>query len=174
MAGNLETSSGLHPASKSRTRTAAPRLTVIQAFELLRDRLHAQLAILETLARERAAPQSTAMARDLCQRERDLTQARAAFQEEADRIERERAMDLEKLEEDRQLLAQAWEKLEREQLTTVLPATKDRRFALPTRQSPASDPPSSAFEQSEIITRAVLEQFQSLRRDVRSNSQCKK
>jgi hypothetical protein len=171
MAGNPEPRSG---GSKSRTRTAAPRPSVIQAFELLRERLHAQMAILETLARERAAPQSAASARDLSQRERDLQQARTALKEEADRIECERALDLEKLDQDRELLAHAWENLEREQLTTPVPATEDRRLVLLTRQAPPANALSSAVEQSEIITRAVLEQFQSLRRDVRKNSQCKK
>ncbi len=174
MAGKPEARSGLHLGSNSKASMASQRIRAIHAFELLRERLHAQMAILETLARERADHQPTGLARDLSQRERDIQEARAELQAEADRIKRERALDLEELEHARQLLAQAWENLERAQLNTAIPVVDDRRLTVPTRQIPSASPPPTDVIQSETITRAVLEQFQSLRRDVRKNSQCKK
>jgi hypothetical protein len=174
MASNPEIGPELRLRSKAKGLTAAQRSTVFQAFEQLRKRVHEQMAILETLVRRHDASQTAISEPDLCQQQIELEQARLALKAERDRIERERYVVLEELAHDRQLLAQAWENLEREQVKMAVLVAEDRRPIPLTLQSPQQRPPSSTADQSEMISRAVLEQFHTLRRDVRNNEQAKK
>jgi hypothetical protein len=172
MVSEMETGSGLRLGMRTKSRAAAPLASVVQAFEQLRERLHVQMAILEALARQRGSSQSSDLDRELCDQRAQLQRERAALKAERDRIERERHVMLEKLEHDRQLLAEAWNNLEREQMRMAAPVADDRRAMHSAQRAPVPIP-ASASAQSETVTQAVLEHFHTLRRDVRKNTRSK-
>jgi hypothetical protein len=166
----------------SKGQPSPPRLALIQSLEELRARVHRQLDALETLAHARAQHGSSALSEreeQLQQRAIELEHAHMHMKNEAERWERERRTMLEQIEHDRRVLAEAWERLEREQV---------KNFAVPAAASPPATLPSpplpttyvgptpwpatlsSAPGRDHPVTEEVLRQFQSLRRDVRRNA----
>jgi hypothetical protein len=149
------------------------RVNLIQALEELRGRVHSQLDALETLARDRARQGSkSVLQRDeqLELRASELEEANARMRTDAERWQHERQAMLEQIENDRRLLADAWERLESEQVNAfaVAPTTApSTTFAVP---APWPAPLSSVTSRDQPVTEEVLRQFQSLRRDVRRNA----
>jgi hypothetical protein len=165
-----KTAAQLAGESTERPAKGPARVDLIQALEELRGRVHNQLDALETLARDRARQGSRTLEsheEQLQQRATELEEVNAHMQTEADRWQRERQSMLEQIENDRRLLADAWDRLEREQVkafavapTTAPPST----FATP---APWPATISSATSRDQPVAEEVLRQFQSLRRDVR-------
>jgi hypothetical protein len=79
---------------------------------------------------------------------------------------------IEELDADRRLLAEAWERLEREQVDGRIAVAADPRPARLPTQVPAPKPVivSLSSEGPSPISQAVLRQFEALRRDVRRAS----
>jgi hypothetical protein len=155
---------GLPPASHA---------SLHQGLMLMREHFHRHLDAIEALARERA-PRSTG---DLAAREQQLQrrlagleQLQVRFEAESGRWERERKAMIEQLEQDRRLLSEAWERLEREQVKTAPVAAESGR------STAAGTPPAWALavptpgRQEQPVAEEILRQFQSLRRDVRRNA----
>jgi hypothetical protein len=144
------------------------------------ERIHAcvqqRLDQIEALARARAPSQSAADADcepALRQTIVELEQTRERLHAESDCHDREWHTALEQLENDRRLLAQAWERLERERIEAL--AAPHGHSPAPSRQAerPASFPARgmTADETNDAIAQAILRQFQSLQSDVRRAAQ---
>jgi hypothetical protein len=146
-----------------------------QGLERLRDLVHQRLDRIEAMARERGDdPAHEPSQRELELRNRiaELEERQARIVAEARRMEQEWHAGMEKIEHDRRLLAEAWERLERERIDGVghpaeAPGPK------PTHPSPSPSPsfrPTVAPQSNDVVTHAVLKQFQALRSDVRKNA----
>lgn len=96
-----------------------------------------------------------------------LQDGRESLRLEEERREREWEVRLEAIEHDRRLLAEAWERLEREQLALAAPARASHEAARADRayEAPRVARPSAAPEAA--VDQAVLRQFEALRQDVR-------
>ena len=96
----------------------------------------------------------------------------AALQEERDRREREWIEQIQSLEHDRQRLAEAWEKLEREQISAL--STSRSTIEAPRPASPASSPSPAARQATgadDSLDRMIMRQFEELRKDVRRTAE---
>jgi hypothetical protein len=144
------------------------------ALQRLRDQVRERLDRIETLARTQlAAPRSMAA---------DSNDAHAAFRAEREAWERTRQAQLEELETNRRLLAEAWERLETERIEAAkrvvagpAPAAAatqaQQQPPAPVARAPAVPVVRSAeIEKDDSVTRSIMREFQSLRRDVRRNS----
>jgi DNA repair exonuclease SbcCD ATPase subunit len=156
------------PESKARTARTGPT-GLVQGLERIREALQAKLDQLEAVAREQVAAVSQVdleQERELEQRIAGIEEAQRRLRSETERWEKERQTALEQLEHDRKLLAESWQRLEREQLENHAPA----------RPAPESDRVqpvvlrTSAIDPNDPVTQAILKQFQTLRRDVRRNA----
>ena len=149
--------------------------TLIQGLDRLRDGLIQRLERIESIAVE----QARLLDQDSSEREdylRDrvsvLEAAQARRQAEAKRREQEWLAVLQQLEADRRLLAEAWERLESQQLETghgppSAPVAPVERAAVErpvVHRQPNNDP------DDDPVTRAILRQFQALKGDVRRNA----
>lgn len=132
----------------------------------LRARLHRGLDRLEALVREqlRARPAPRPAAEELAR----VEEARVRLLEESERWEHQRRVQLEAIEHDRRLLAEAWERLERAQLE-VAPAPPPPPVLprAPEWAAPAPPPHEPRADAAGVVSQAVLRQFEALRRDVR-------
>jgi hypothetical protein len=152
---------------------------LIQGLERLRECVGRRLEDLETLARERVSASPTAAdppePQGLLQRRiAEFEEAQRSLREQADRREREWREALEQLEADRQLLAEAWDRLERERIESPAAAQVQApaggraaavdRVAIPTALPEPHDP------DGDHVAHAILKQFQALRNDVRRNA----
>ena len=108
---------------------------------------------------------------ELQQRTAEMDEAQRRTRTERDRWENERTTMLEQLEHDRRLIAEAWERLEREKLENPEPAraatalrngTSDRQAVKVSRLVVASN-------EENPVAQAILRQFQAVRRDVGSS-----
>jgi hypothetical protein len=177
MPNELSEKSKAQPASDSKGPATTARLALIQSLEELRERVHRQLDALETIARARAEQSAKALherEEQLQQRVVELEHAHLHIKNEADRWERERKAMLEQIEHDRRLLAEAWERLEREQVKNFGVVQTAARSTVASAPAPIPVPwpvtlsPSTGRDQP--VAEEVLRQFQSLRRDVRRNA----
>jgi hypothetical protein len=155
---------------------------VLQGLDRLRDFVHQRLDWIESLAQERAA----AGPADPSERENELRRRLVELEDryarvvaEAKRKEREWESGLETLENDRRLIAEAWDRLERERVdgavgTPGQPAPRPASGSVPPRNNPGAPPksfrPAVTPESNDVITHAILRQFQALRSDVRRNA----
>jgi hypothetical protein len=178
-------------APNGRTGTAWARpaaASPIQGLQWLRQRVLERLDALEALARRLEAPPDAAEVADLeqtlRQRLAEVEEARRRVHAEAERREREWNESLAQLEADRRLLAEAWERIERQRIER--PGASDghlRPHALvqgPPKGGPAVPPHTAApaparsavidQDPSNPVARAILREFQALTRDVRSNA----
>ena len=157
-------------------RTAAETVP-FQALEQLRERVHRRLDQIQDLLRERLASGSTdEREAEWTNRFKEMEEALEAAKSDAHCADRERVAALEKVEQDRALLAEAWERLERERIDLetgrflVAPAANPpSRTLIPGVISPQLSPirSASANPADDPVERAVFQQFQALRRDVR-------
>jgi hypothetical protein len=163
---------GNSPEAGARRRPARPEATpLVQGLEALRGRLDR----IEALAIERAdaAPpgEPSEAERALRQKVAELEERLGRAQAEARRRDQEWKAALEQLEGDRKLLAEAWERLERERIDAAgAPAAAPRPYAPhPAPAVPVAARPAVTTEADEAVAHAVLKQFQALRGDVRRN-----
>jgi hypothetical protein len=152
---------------------------LIQGLERLRECVEQRLVRLESVARERAAApahQPSELEQELQHRIAEYEEAQARFRTQAERREQEWRAAVEQLEGDRKLLAEAWERLERERIETpaAAPGTgpgrapaAGREAAPPERPRPR---PETADPAQDSVTLAILQQFHTLRSDVRRNA----
>lgn len=158
-----------HPAASFAPDPAA----VVARLEQLRASVRRGLDRIEALARQRLA--TPASAAEFEPRLRELEQARAELEADAERWERQRAAQIADLEHERRRLAEAWERLERDRLEG---SSAPRAAAIPVpipgpesiaRPPAPLEPAGAEFEGP--ISRAILHQFEALRRDVRRHAE---
>jgi hypothetical protein len=151
--------------------------TLIQGLERVRDCFEQQLGRLEAAARERTEPpvaDRSELEQKLQQQISKYEEAQLRLRTQAERHDQEWRAAVEQLEGDRALLAESWERLERER-TEGLAATPPQatgRVPVAERTStppvrPRADPADGG---NDPVTHAVLKQFQVLRNDVRRNA----
>lgn len=92
---------------------------------------------------------------------------RAALQAELERREREWAEQLEALEHDRRQLAEAWERLEREQVASLSAGRPGDDPSRAPRQAPPPEYYRRPVELDDSVDRTIIRQFEALRKDVR-------
>jgi hypothetical protein len=159
----------------------------IEDLRRLRQRVLERLDAIEALARRRpaSAVESADLAaceRMLRQKEAELEEARRQLRAEAERQAKEWADALEQLDADRRLLADAWDRLERERLEghggSEGRLRRQARTLGPTGVT-ASAPAGAAAparidaEPDNPVARAILRQFEALGRDVRSAAEAR-
>jgi len=177
MANVTPENSVAQPKVDAKGHTTSARLALIHSLEELRQRLHREINDLEAAVHERAQERAKLLhdrAAQLEQRANDLEHAHVHITNESDRWESERQSMIAQIEKDRRLLAEAWERLEREQVKSfggVQTAARPATVAAPS-EAPAPRPvthsPSPASDRP--VAEEVLKQFQSLKRDVRRNA----
>ncbi|WP_152049625.1 hypothetical protein [Tautonia marina] len=98
-------------------------------------------------------------------------QERAALQAEIERHQREWEAQVEALDHDRRLLAEAWERLEHEQIAALSLPRSQVEPSRPLR--PPAPPPVAgpSAERDDMVDQAILRQFEALRRDVRRTAE---
>jgi hypothetical protein len=163
---------------------------LIQSLQWLRERVLERLDSLEILARQQ--PASASAAEPSSDRERALERKRAELEEaerrlrtQAERQEQEWSAAIAQLEADRRLLAEAWERLERERIVSF-GAPESYHNGHPQAQGPqrgglAALPQTGALITARSVTadpdpnhpvvRDILRQFQTLCSDVRRNAE---
>lgn len=146
-------------------------------LERLRDVIRQRLDQIEVLAREGIAnPAEELLA--LQRRIADLEEANEQLRVEAERRERDWQAGLERLEQDRELLADAWDRLERERIEEHIANAVPHAHRAGSASSLApADRPSAPQVRSELsgmpddpVAQAILRQFEILRGDVRRNA----
>jgi hypothetical protein len=151
---------------------------LIQGLERLRECVEQRLSRLETMARERLAQPVLDRSELELKLERQLgevEEAQLRVRAHAERREQEWRSALEQLEGDRALLAEAWERLERERLEGPDAAPQPARRAGAASAERGPKPPARprvdvADAGNDHVAHAVLKQFQALRDDVRRNA----
>jgi DNA repair exonuclease SbcCD ATPase subunit len=152
---------------------------LIQGLERLRESVEQRLVRLEAVARERAAQpvlEPSELEQKLQQRIAEYEEAQIRLRTQADRREQEWRAALEQLDDDRKLLAEAWELLERERIegmaTAQAPAPgRERNAERAAATAPQGRPrPDAADPANDSVTLAILQQFHALRNDVRRNA----
>jgi hypothetical protein len=162
---------------------------LIQSLQSLRERVVERLDSLETLALAQSASAQAAGAsadldRTLELKLAELAESERRLDDQAARQEKEWSASLIKLESDRRLLAEAWERIERERIAGSSPSETHHHGraqgqgpqkgahtnlphagALVTARSAAAD-----SEANSPVTQAILRQFQTLCSDVRRNA----
>jgi hypothetical protein len=163
---------------------------LIQSLQSLRKRVLERLDSLETLARQQSAsaPEAGACAgvkRNLELKLAELEETQRRLDAEAERQEKEWSASLSQLEADRRLLAEAWERVERERIADSgasephhhsqaqdqgtqkgASATFPHAGALVTTRSAAAD-----SDPNQPVAQAIRRQFQTLWSDVRRNAE---
>ena len=163
---------------------------LIQDLRWLRQRVLERLESLEILVRQ--YPASTPLGGEVEDLERTLNHRLAELEDterqlrvQAERMEKEWSASLTQLEADRSLLAEAWERVERQRIEYVSRAEKPARphapvlgptravlSELPPMPAPALVRPAGAdSDRNQPVARAILRQFQTLCSDVRRNAQ---
>jgi hypothetical protein len=176
--------SGEPTAPRQRRGGARPDPAALcEGLDRLRDALLQRLDRIEALAAEQAA----LLDRDPSERERALRErvalleaSQARLQAEVKRREQEWQAVLQEVEDDRRLLAEAWERVERERVEAPHgdSAIAPPRAAAPTAHAAVAAPaaavaahrPPPGDPASDSVTRAILWQFQALKNDVRRNA----
>lgn len=159
-------------SGEPRGRGAGDRTGPAEALEQLRSAILQRLDQLDALARDQADRLGQSPGdRERLLRERvaTLEASHSRLQSELKRREQEWADLLHEIEDDRRLLTEAWERLERERIEAAqadaAPSARDRATpqvsAAGTRLVPEAD---------DTVARAILWQFQALKDDVRNNA----
>jgi hypothetical protein len=174
MTSDPPTSSGSSQPPRPRGEAARPDPRPLhQGLERLRDLVHQRLDRIEAMARERGDdPAHEPSQRELELRNRiaELEERQARIVAEARRMEQEWHAGMEKIENDRRLLAEAWERLERERIDGVAPSAEAPGPRPPQAPAAPTFRPTVAPQSNDVVTHAVLKQFQALRSDVRKNT----
>jgi hypothetical protein len=163
-----------HEPDPKRSISRLDASALIQGLERLRACFEQRLSRIEALARDRPQPSvldRTELEQELERRIAECEQSQLRLRAQNDRHEQEWRTTLEQLEGDRTLLADAWERLERERLEGATgPAPQPiHRSPLAERTSPKQVRPEPA-ETDDQVAHAILKQFQALRNDVRRNA----
>jgi hypothetical protein len=149
----------------SRGRALPARVSLLQGLEQIREHLGGQLSAIAELARERSSSS--------LETERGLLRRIEHLEKECDRLRSEadsRQASTEQLERDRLLLGNAWEQLECEQVKLAAFAQHAKSSTSTVNAGPRLVPRPEAPDRSDPIALAVLQQFDTLRRDVRKES----
>jgi hypothetical protein len=162
--------------ASARPAPAAP----IRDLRWLRQRVLERMDALEALARRieassGAAAETAALERTLQQKLAEVDEARRQLRAEAERQAQEWSASLAQLEADRRLLAEAWERVERQRIEGFNPY--EGRPHAQWRGSPQGAPARSAAadpDPNNPVARAILREFQTLSRDVRSNAEARR
>jgi hypothetical protein len=151
--------------------------TLIQGLERVRECFEQRLGRLEAAARERTVEpvaDRSELEQQLQQRINEYEEAQLRLREQAERREQEWRTALEQLEGDRALLAESWERLERERLEGLAAAPSQATSRLPVAERNSAPPvrprPDPADPVDDHVAHAILKQFQVLRNDVRRNA----
>jgi hypothetical protein len=178
MANDPFAASSSFPRAEMAGRASPVRSALIEGLERIRERFHRHLDAIEALAREQIPPGMQDVLRledELRHKAGELESAQLQMQSRIDRWERERQEMIEKIEHDRRLLAEAWERLEREQIKNVAATpVRDpvRETSAPAAQAaPAPMRSSVDSDHDQPVAEEILRQFQSLRRDVRRTAE---
>jgi hypothetical protein len=157
----------------------------MQRLEWLRQQALQRLDSIETLARQRSASEpaeteSAALKRTLEQKLADLEETEHRLHAQAEGREKEWKAALAQLEADRRLLAEAWERLERERIDEFGASEQDPRLRAqahgdgPQKRAPAAPPPEGALAiasaPNQSAAQAILRQYETLCSDVRRNA----
>lgn len=164
--------------SETRPAPAPPEpAALIQSLLRLREHVLDRLESLEALARERTGSADADLARTLDRRRVELEEAERRLSGEAERREKEWNASLARLEADRLLLADAWERIEQERIAARgLPESQRRDPAHePDPRSGAAIRSAAAAaadsDSDHSIANTMLRQFQTLSNDVRRNAE---
>ena len=151
--------------------------TLIQGLERVRECFEQRLGRLEAAARERTVEpvaDRSELEQMLQQRINEYEEAQLRLRAQAERREQEWQTALEQLEGDRALLADSWERLERERIEGVTAAAPPVTSRLPVAERSSTPPvrprPDPADAGDDHVAHAILKQFQVLRNDVRRNA----
>jgi hypothetical protein len=151
--------------------------TLIQGLERVRECFEQRLGRLEAAARERTeqpVADRSELEQMLQQRIDEYEEAQLRLRAQAERREQEWRTALEQLEGDRALLAESWERLERERLEALAAAPPQAKSQLPGAERSTAPPvrprPDPADLVDDHVAHAILKQFQVLRNDVRRNA----
>ncbi len=160
--------------------------SLIQDLVWLRELVLARLTSIETLAATRPAfaRELTVLEKSFRMRSDEVEEARRRLQEQAEREKRDWSASLSQLEEDRRLLAEAWERVEQARIES--PSEPHSNPSLHSQgqgpqtagangqpRSVASSPIRSAEADSEPhnpVNQAILQQFQLLCSDARHSA----
>jgi hypothetical protein len=172
---------------------SAPNTTsyawLIQDLESVRKLVVERLASIETLARERPATGKTMqeiaeLEESFKKKFAELEETRRRLLDEAEQEQREWTASLSQLDDDRRLLAEAWEQLERERVGSPAaaretpashvhghtpPMNSGTAYTHPTHANPVR---SAAIDSDSRnpVAQAILRQFQTLQSDVRRSA----
>jgi hypothetical protein len=177
----------------ARPRRVTDRLdyaTLIADLELLRQLVIERLGSIEQLAEEKAAAlrRSRASEEALKLESGEVEESRRKLLEQTERQRKEWEAALERLESDRRLLAEAWERVENERVDAmglredqrVHPGSDHIQGAGSSRQlgragAPAQVRPSSTHSDAyNPVAQAILQQFQTLCSDVRRSANARR
>lgn len=174
MSAELKPTSGGSSEQETPSPLAPSRAAILQALELIRQRFHRHLDAIEGMARARAQlgnKDASEREQQLRHRLLELEHAQIQLRSETERWEHERQAMIEQLEHDRRLLAEAWERLEREQVQIANAPAEPARSAATTAVTQWPKTVTLASGRDETVAEEILRQFQSLRRDVRRNAE---
>jgi hypothetical protein len=162
---------------------------MIEDLRWLRQRVLERLDALEALARQRPASALddggiADRERALRQREAELDEARLQVRQEAERQSKEWGEALAQLDADRRRLAEAWERVERQRIEG-LGASEGHLPHCAHGPGPSAAPAHAATlgptsfaridpEPNNPVARAILRQFETLGRDVRSSAEARR
>jgi|SRR5579864_2223626 len=147
---------------------------LLEGLERVRQQIHEQLSAIDQEVRSRANWHQTETEPALKRRIGELERLVGKLQTEDAGQERERGTMLEQLEHDRDLLAEAWQRVEREQIkleAASRAATRKSSSRLPAHQT---EPSAFSADLEDLVSTNVLRQFESLQRDVRRNAKSRK
>lgn len=178
MVGNQLPRPGDRPGQETKRASSRPGpVALLQGLERVREGIRQRLDQIEELARRRAEPPSRASLdreRELEGRIAELEEAQARSRDEGSRREEQGREAIERLEQDRRQLAEAWELLEQEQIALARAAHGTHPPApvnAPAGPAPAMPLRADVTSEGENpLAREILKQFQTLRRDVRRNA----
>ena len=147
---------------------------LIQGLERLRECIERRLKALEAAVRQQTGPtvsEPSDAQGEFQQRIAEHEAAQLRLRLQAERRDQEWRTALEQLEGDRKLLADAWEQLERERLEGSSRAQGqgiDRSSVLESGATvPIRSRPEPVDPGNDVLSHAILKQFQALRNDVR-------
>jgi hypothetical protein len=182
MTGENLAATNENPEGDPKRRVSIARLdsnALIQGLERLRDCFEQRLVGLEAMARERAVPpvlDRTELELKLQKRIGEIEEAQLRLRHQAERREQDWQATLEQLEGDRVLLAEAWERLERERAEAPAAAAPQANRRAPAAlgergQTPPARPHIEPVDTTnDHVAHTILKQFQALRNDVRRNA----
>jgi hypothetical protein len=189
------------PETSPRYVDARPRSTpersvtvsLIDDLERLRELVLERLSSIETLARERSesvmpAPELSALEESFKKKSAEFEEARRQLQAQAEQEKHEWIASLTQLEDDRRLLAEAWERVDQERIDAVSAPQEHSSVHSPRPHSPApvstavpstgaTIPIRSAGADSDAynpVAQAILQQFQTLCSDVRQSAHARR